>query len=267
MTASHLLEGRASAPAPAATPRRVRGRLSSGHLAMIAAALVAGLANFAVLARSAPTAVAGVATEPLVAGEPLEASMVRFVPLEVGEDVRTTLLDEEGLAAHTGWIMGAPVAEGELVTLGGLRPAAGAEGTRAMSVTLPLSRAADGTLRAGDRVDVITAGGGTATYVLTDVPVLAVRALGGGLGGTAELTATVAVDEEGALRLAAAVDGEGVHLVRATGAPVARVGDQVRLESPTAVAAPGAGATADAGEQPAVPGDVVELDGGEPDDG
>lgn len=229
MTSSELFDQRATAAPPVATPRRLRGRLSSGHLVMIAAALVAGLANFAVLTRSAPGTLAAVAAAPLAAGTPLDQGMVRLVPLEVEDGVRATLLDEEELAAHLGWIVSAPVGEGELLGLAGLRPPTGEGGGRAMSLTLPLSRAADGTLRAGDRVDVISAGGGAAAYVLTDVPVLAVRGLSGGLGGAAELTTTLAVDEEGALRLAAAVDGQGVQLVRATGAPPAQEGAEVRL--------------------------------------
>ena len=243
MAASDLLDGRATTPAPPPRSRSLRGRLSSGHLVMIGAALVAGLANFAVLARSEPAAVAAVATRALTPGVPLDPDMVRFTPLEVEEAVRGTLLDEEALGTHTGWILDAPVAEGELLALGGLRPPAGPGGSRAMSLTLPAGRAADGSLRAGDRVDVITTDGGGATYVLTDVGVLAVRSVSGGLGGTADLTVTVAVDEEGALRMAAAVDGDGVQLVRATGALPARRDAQVRLGE-DALDAPTTGAPA-----------------------
>ena len=88
-----------------------------------------------------------------------------------------------------------------------------------MSLAVPAASAAGGALTAGDVVDVI-AGGEDARYVVAAAPVLAVGGEGGlGLGGTQGLVVTLAVDDDEALRLAAAIAGGDVQLVRATGAP------------------------------------------------
>ncbi len=66
---------------------------------------------------------------------------------------------------------------------------------------------------------------------MTDVEVLDIDgASGGPLGAPDELTVTLAVDADAAVRLAAALDGGTVTLVRSTGA--APAADATRLAAP-----------------------------------
>ena len=90
-----------------------------------------------------------------------------------------------------------------------------------MSFPIPRAHALGGALDTGDRVDILAVGqdGADAGYVMTDVEVLAVDGgRGGPLGTTDDVTLTIAVDSDGAVRLAAALERGTVTLVRSTGA-------------------------------------------------
>ncbi|PLS75322.1 MAG: hypothetical protein CYG61_07985 [Actinobacteria bacterium] len=86
-----------------------------------------------------------------------------------------------------------------------------------MSLPVERQHAVGGALRPGDRVDVID--GAEASFVVTNAEVLAVPNLSNGnLSGTGSYAITIAVDAQGALRLAAAIAGGKVEVVRSTGA-------------------------------------------------
>src|SRR5205823_5108936 len=78
-------------------------------------------------------------------------------------------------------------------------------------------------LAAGDRIDVLASSddGARAGYVLAEADVVAVHASTSGplRAGDGQITITVAVDAVGAQRLASALHGDHLLVVRATGAP------------------------------------------------
>jgi Flp pilus assembly protein CpaB len=105
--------------------------------------------------------------------------------------------------------------------------AAPATGAAARSVSFPIdaSLAVDGNLAVGDRVDVLASSddGARSGYVLAGVDVVAVHSSNSGplRAGDGQITITVAVDAAGAQRLASALHGAHLLVVRATGAPAA----------------------------------------------
>ena len=142
--------------------------------------------------------------------------------------------------------MTAPIDKGTLVTRGVVRAAQDGAATRSMSFPLAQARALGGALAAGDRVDVLAVqqDGSDAGYVMTDVEVLKVDGAGGGpLGAPDDLTMTIAVDADAAVRLATALETGTVTLVRSTGAPPLE-------REPAAGDTPTAGDTAEAAVRP-----------------
>ncbi|HZJ47697.1 MAG TPA: RcpC/CpaB family pilus assembly protein, partial [Acidimicrobiia bacterium] len=90
---------------------------------------------------------------------------------------------------------------------------------RAMSIPVDPEHAVGGTLRAGDRVDVLQSADGAARYVLVGAEVLTVSdGSSGALGGSGRYAITVALDAESALEIAAALSEGTLDLVRSTGA-------------------------------------------------
>ncbi len=224
-----VAEGSTLAPPQAGTAsgrqRPSRSRLSLGHVAMVVAALLAGLLNYDLLRSRDRTVPVAVAAQPLSPGQPVSASSFTTTAVRVDPQVLATLLAPDAVGRVEGWVTAAPVAEGDLVRVSDLRAPAAAAGERAMSLPVDPAHAAGGALAAGDRVDVISVGAGTATYVLVDVGVLAV---GGGepsaLAVAGSFTVTLSVDDDEALRLAAAMEAGALEVVRVTGAPPAALG-------------------------------------------
>lgn len=221
-----------ASPAPVATatptrPRRRRplvGRLSTGHVVMLVAALLAAVLNYSVLRAGDDTARVAVALRDLPAGAPVALDALRFAAAGVDEDLLAALVTPERAAEVDGWVATAPIAAGEPLRASDLRrPSAPAE-QRAMSVPIDPGHAVAGALRQGDRVDVIEVRDGTATYLLTDAQVLAVPTgeQRGGLGSLDRFSITLAVDDVTALRLAAALRSGSLDVVRATGSRAVR---------------------------------------------
>lgn len=201
--------------------RRVRGRVSLGHVVMLVAALLAGLLNYSLLRSRDTTIDVVVAAEPLLAGQLIDTSTFRTTGVRVDDALRSTLLEPDALDGLDGWIAVTAVAPGELVRASDLRAPSAPGAQRAMSVPVDPAHAVGGALAAGDRVDVIQVDAGAASYVLTDAPVLATSggpSGGAGLGALGSFTVTVAVDDQTALALAAAMGGDGLEVVRSTGA-------------------------------------------------
>jgi hypothetical protein len=93
-----------------------------------------------------------------------------------------------------------------------------------MSIPIDPSRAVNGRLRVGDRVDVVVAGDDEVAIVASDLEVLDV--LDGrrsGIGATSRsFSVTLAVDAHQSLILTAALADGDLVLTRVTGAPSAR---------------------------------------------
>ncbi len=107
---------------------------------------------------------------------------------------------------------------GALLTRASVRPADAARATRVMSFPLPRARAVGGKLGAGTRVDIVAVDHDTklAEYVMTDVEVVAAETDDSGplSGSSGDVTVSVVVDTQSAPRLAAALEGGTVTLVR-----------------------------------------------------
>jgi Flp pilus assembly protein CpaB len=118
-------------------------------------------------------------------------------------------------------VVTARVEAGALVARDDVRAAHRGANSRAMSIALPRANAVAGSLRAGDRVDVVAVGrdGANAAFVMTDAAILGVdNGDSGPLGTPDAVTITLAVTPASALALAQALDAGTVTLVRATDA-------------------------------------------------
>ncbi len=205
-------------------PGRLLGRLAPAHVLVLVAALVAAVANFALLRSAQDTTPVLVADAPLEAGETLRADAVTVAEVAGGGPVAEALLGAEDRALLDGAVVARPVERGEPLRASDLRTRAAPEGLRAMSVPVARPRAVGGALQAGDRVDVIETDD-AAGFLARDLEVLAVPSEGQGGVGDATLTLTLAVDEDVALGLAEALHGAELDIVRSTGSTEATRAD------------------------------------------
>ena len=196
-----------------------RSRLSGGHLAMIVSGLLGVLLTLALLHGGGDRVHVAVAAHDLAPGARLRGSDVRYEAVAMGDGLLATTLERKDVARAAGQVVVGPIRAGELVTRGRLRPTAAPHGKRAMSVPIDPSRAVDGNLAAGDRVDVVLAGQTDVAIVVTGAEVLAVDrgADAAFTSGTRQLTVTLAVDaRESQLLTAALTDGD-LAIARVTG--------------------------------------------------
>lgn len=218
--ATEVLQSSGSRPAPAPRRRRWRPRLARGHLVTVLAAVLALVLNLVALRAVEQTVDVAAARVDLPVGTPLAAEHLRSTPVRASSDVLAGLLTGAQVQAALGHVLSIDVPAGALLRAADLRAVAAPDGRRAMSLPIDPANAAGGAVTAGDIVDVI-AGGEEPRYVVAGATVLAVGAPGTGLGlgqgGGAVIT--LAVDADEALRLAAALAGGEVQVVRATGAP------------------------------------------------
>lgn len=201
---------------------------------MVGALLVAAAAvvTFAAYldATAAPTRSYVVVTAPIEPGTRL-GSMAevseRFgtIALDLSDEVAARVVPASAVDSLIGQVVVTPLQPGDLLTRTQLVDDGGAEGAQTLSFSLPRTAAVAGALRPGERVDVLaTFGSGDAAYtayVVRGVPLLGVTAPDGGpLGGSSEMTMTVAVS---ALRdvqaLGHAVNTADVFVTRSTATP------------------------------------------------
>ncbi|MBA2317758.1 MAG: hypothetical protein H0V93_08275 [Euzebyales bacterium] len=214
----------ASAPAP---PRRpLRSRVSTGHLVMIVAGLVAVVTNYALLRGDDDGAAVALARVDLPAGEAVSVDAFRLVNVDLDDGVLATLVRPDDLAGLEGAVPRATIPAGALVRHADLRAGSSLDGRRAMSFPVEPAHAAGGVLEIGDRVDVIGIGDGVASYLVAGAEVLYVpsASAGAGLSGLQAFSVTIAVDDAEALQIALAVREGAVAVVRSTGAPPASAG-------------------------------------------
>jgi len=217
------------AGSPKPVRRRISRRPSATHVLIAFVVILAFVLNLLVLQdRSATTHVA-IAARPLTAGTSLETSDLRLVPVDVGFEGLETLIEDEELASIAGSVLERSIPEGGLIERSALLDPGTGGGLRSMSLPVPVEHAAGGSLRAGDRVDVISVADGTARFVAVDLGVISVADTAtAGIGGTGPYHVVVAVEASDALRLAEALEAGSVELVRATGAE--RVGEVGAVE-------------------------------------
>ncbi|MGH3440867.1 MAG: RcpC/CpaB family pilus assembly protein [Nitriliruptorales bacterium] len=183
------------------------------------AAVLAALANFAILRAGDETVRVAVAAGELLPGDVLEAASLRFVDVRVTGDVLETLVGPDRAGEAAGAVLVNRVPAGHLVGWSDLTDPGAEAGPRAMSIPIDPSHAVGGRLRVGDRIDVIEVTADGAAFIAVDLQVLDVAdRSGAALGGLSPFSVTVAVDAETALRLANAIRSEAIEIVRSTGA-------------------------------------------------
>ncbi len=223
-----------AAPDPPPPRRGLLSRLSAGHLVMLLAALVAALANYALLRASDDSVRVAVASRQLRAGEIVTARDLAFVELRAEPDLLATLIAPDDVAGVEGRVLRVTAEEGDLISRRHLQPPAAPSGQRAMSIPIEPEHAVAGALAIGDRVDVIQVDGLTATYLVTDAEVLDVpsSSAGGIAGGLRSFSVSIAVDAETALQIAVAIRNGQLELVRSTGAnPVYAQGSEAPADA------------------------------------
>jgi len=225
--------------------RRLRGRLSRGHVVMLVAGVVGVVLSFAALREHQGNTRVLVTTHEIHAGETVDATDFRTEVVTMSSGTLDTVARAGDRARLSGRIATTTIGAGELVTRRALRPRAARHGRRAMSIPIDPARAVGGRLAAGDRVDVLFAGDRAVSIIVADAPVLAVDARDhGGIGESASpLTVTIAVTARQSQLVAAAVADGNISLARTTGAvsaqgtepqPLDRVGAAGPTTDPTA---------------------------------
>jgi len=194
-------------------------RLSTGHVVMIVAGLLAVVANLAVLSARDDVFVVAAASGEIRQGQVITAADFATVDVNVDEEILRDLVLMADLPALEGKIAARTIPDGALVHPNDFRNASAPLELRAMSIPVGREDAVGGDIAAGDLVDVIAVDDGMSEYITTAAEVLAVpeQATSGIAGGTSYFV-TIAVDAETALRLALALDEAQVTVVRSTGA-------------------------------------------------
>lgn len=203
----------AVADAQARPAWRAIPRPSARHLLVLLLAVVAGLANVALLRSVDESAPVVVAAAEVPAGTTITAEHLAVDEVVVGADLASRLVPAADQAAAIGRVATRTIAAGDPLLVGDL-----VQGSdqRAMSIPVTKDVAVGGTLVVGDMVDVIAVAEAGSAYIATGLRVLAVP-LDDGLGGV-DFAPTVEVDAETALAIAEALAGGEIHLVRSTGA-------------------------------------------------
>lgn len=186
---------------------------------MIGAGLLAFLVNIALLQSGDDQIDVLVLTNDVSAGDRLRAADVGTASIDADSPFRDrTVTPDEGQDLP-GFIVTRDIDAGSPLLEDDFRPNAAPGAHRAMSISLPPSRAVAGDIIQGDRVDVISVEDGTATYIATGIEVLiAAEVEENRLAASGDYSVTVAVDDATALAIARALQVGEVHVIRSTGA-------------------------------------------------
>jgi Flp pilus assembly protein CpaB len=208
---------------------RPRRGLPSGRAVMggflVALATVGVFAAYT-SAVAGPAASYVVAARDLAPGDRIGATDVRLVPIDLPDDQRARSYDQIDPLLDTTVIE--PMLSGEIIQEGSLIATGAAPGTRTVSFAMEAPRAVSGTLKAGERVDLLaTFGSGdqACTHLIGgDVPIVAVSEATGSLVAQGGLTVTVEVaDADQGLAVAHAANAGTITLVRTTHAEAADI--------------------------------------------
>lgn len=208
---------------PRRAPHHRLARLSTGHLLMLLAGIVAVVANYAALRGADDVVAVLVADTAIAAGAPLDVGALSVAEVGAGGSVTDRLVRADQRETLEGMVAVAAVASGDPLRRSDVRAPAAPGRQRAMSVPVGTDHAVAGALQPGDRIDVIETSERGARYLVTDAAVLDV-ADGGTLESLRRFSVTIAVDADDALRLAEAIHAGDLDVVRATGAKPARPG-------------------------------------------
>ncbi len=217
------------------TGRRVRrARSLPGGRAVVGALLVAAaaVATFAAYlgATAEPTTSYLVATEPVEPGTRFaDGEELREVfgslTVELASPLRERAIPVEELDSLIGRVLVAPLSRGDLVTRTAVVDDGGVAPAQTLSLALPRNAAVGGTLRPGERIDVLATYGASdsayTAYIVRGVPLLRVTGPDGGpLGAASEVVLTVAVTELVDVQaLGHAISTAAVFVTRSTATP------------------------------------------------
>ena len=200
-----------------------RRTLPSGRAVVggfLVAAAVVGVVAVAQGGTGTPTDSYAVVRVDVDAGEALRAGDLELVPLDLPDAQRAVSYTD--LAVLDGATALAPLTAGQLVQSSDVAKPPGGPGLATVSLPVEPSRALEGELRRGDRVDVIatsTEGGApsTRTVAAGALVVSVVEESGGGLGGPTGLAVELAVPPADLEAVAEAGAVATVTLARTTG--------------------------------------------------
>ena len=200
------------APGTAAPQRRARRHLQGGWTLMVAAGLIAAVANYALLTGGDPGTRVAVLTADAPPGTPVADLQIEMRAVPLADPGAHQLVDRQVLDSLQGQVTAAALPAGVLLRATDVR-APGDQAAGAMSLPVDASRSVGGLLQPGDVVDVI-AGETAAERVARDLQVVAVGDGGGALGTVGAASITVSVDPDEALALAQALREGPIDLVR-----------------------------------------------------
>ena len=213
-----------SGPGGVHSRRRWFAAVSGAHLLIVATGLLALVANLVLLRRGEePLTQVAVSAVDLVPGRTLREGDTQLTPIDVSESVASRLISDAELNDYRGWVIIGQTSAGSLLTKENLRSPLATVRFRAMSFPVDADHAVGGDLIPGDLVDVIRVDTEQASFVATEVEVLAVSTQSEGAlglsGGGFHLI--LQVDDRTALALALALANADVEVLRSTGsAPV-----------------------------------------------
>jgi Flp pilus assembly protein CpaB len=190
---------------------------------MVVAGLLGLLLSLAVLRRADSSVPVLVARHDVAPGTRIRSELFRATRVHVDPGPLANLVTPSTLMTLRGRVVRAPMRAGDLLERSDLAAPATGAAQRSVSFPIDASLAVDGNVAAGDRIDVLASSDdGTRTgYVLAGVDVVAVHSSSSGprRAGDGQITITVTVDAAGSERLAGALHGAHLLVVRATGAP------------------------------------------------
>lgn len=186
---------------------------------MIVAGLLAALVNFTVLRAGDNAVRLAVANEDIRPGQKVDPGFFQFTKVHADGEILGPFLTADEIDDVAGRVAVRAIAGGALVTESDLSGRGSESGLRWMSIPIDPAHAAGGTLAVGDRVDVIHVVDGRVQLVAVGVEVVSAGTPDqDGIGSLSQYSITVAVDVPTMLRVAAAIHGESIEIVRSTGA-------------------------------------------------
>ncbi|MEW6474327.1 MAG: SAF domain-containing protein [Actinomycetota bacterium] len=204
--------------------RSLLARFSTAHGLMVLAGLLTFVLVVSATKGSDARLAVAVATNDIPAGAAVGAGLLRRVELPAGAELARSTVPWNGIGAGDR-VTARPIAAGEFLRPSDLVPAAGSGRAqlRAMSIPVKAERAVGGTLRVGDRVDVVDVVDGSPRWVVTGAQVIEVPSAPSARGIVRDAGAAyhvvVEVDAVQALALAQALSHDNVSVIRSTGAP------------------------------------------------
>lgn len=227
MAATEVSVPRTSEPPPRPPRRRKRpvtSRIAAGHVVMVGAALLAAVANIAVIRSAEDTVPILVLAQDAVAGTAADELALRSAEVSLEAATLATLVSPADRGDLAGRVLASDVAAGSPLRWTDVPERAAPDGLRRMSLPLLRELAVGGAISRGDAVDVIQVVDGDARYVVGGAEVLDVAAPADTtLGGLATFYISIAVDPDTALCLARAIDAGQLSVVLSTGQEVVEV--------------------------------------------